>query len=335
MSGSGSDANGANGKNGHGALRDAAPHRDTPPGLELIGPVRDARKLAELQLVIKALGVQHGISSRDDGFYFLVPVKKAARVRDALIDYERENRDWPPRRAPREKLAYAGASSSRLSVVWAAVLSIVFLFSGTVAVRGPWFRAGVASSDRILHGEVWRAVTALTLHADAAHLFGNVAAGGVFLWAASRRLGAGRAAMFTLLAGTIGNLANAVAHGIQHVPHSSIGASTAVFATVGLLVGSQARVNRGAGTRSMTDRMGPWVGGAAILGMLGASAQSDLWAHFYGLVAGVLLGLAAARTPAAAESAKGARRWVQPAYALATIGTLVASWGLAFAYPHA
>jgi rhomboid protease GluP len=319
----------------NGAFREPVPppHRDTPPGLELIGPIRDARKLAELQLVIKSLGVQHGISSRDDGFYFLVPAKKAARVRDALIDYERENRDWPPRKAPRERLAYGG--SSRLSVLWAAALSIVFLFSGTVAARGPWFRAGVASSDRILHGEVWRAVTALTLHADAAHLIGNVAAGGVFLWAASRRLGAGRTAMFTLLAGTIGNLSNAVAHGIQHVPHSSIGASTAVFATVGLLVGTQARVNRSAGARSFADRFGPWVGGAAILGMLGASAQSDLWAHFYGLVAGVILGLVAARTPPAHEASKGARQWVQPAYALATIATLAGSWALAFAFPNA
>jgi len=102
----------------NGAFREPVPppHRDTPPGLELIGPIRDARKLAELQLVIKSLGVQHGISSRDDGFYFLVPAKKAARVRDALIDYERENRDWPPRKAPRERLAYGG--SSRLSVLW-------------------------------------------------------------------------------------------------------------------------------------------------------------------------------------------------------------------------
>ena len=311
----------------------APPPRETPPGLELIGPVRDTRKLGELQLVIKSLGVEHGISSRDDGFYFLVPTRKAARVRDALIDYERENRDWPPRRAPRERLAVAG--SSRLPLVWAAVLSVVFLLSGPVASRSAWFSAGVSSSERIMQGEVWRAVTALTLHADAAHLLGNVAAGGVFLWAASRRLGAGRAAMFTVLAGTLGNLANAVAHGLQHVPHRSIGASTAVFAAVGLLVGSQARANRTAGARSFADRFGPWVGGAAILGMLGASAQSDLWAHFYGLLAGAVLGLFAARAPAAGQSNEGVRRWVQPGYALAAVATLAASWALAFSFPHA
>ena len=105
-----SEASGASGgdANGHG-FRDPAPRdRQSPPGLELIGPIRDTRKLGELQLVIKALGVQHGISSRDDGFYFLVPAKKAARVRDALIDYERENQNWPPRKAPRESLAYVG-----------------------------------------------------------------------------------------------------------------------------------------------------------------------------------------------------------------------------------
>src|SRR5207245_1202230 len=39
------------------------------------------------------------------------------------------------------------------------------------------FRAGEARADAIVGGEIWRAVTALTLHTDAPHLLSNVVTG--------------------------------------------------------------------------------------------------------------------------------------------------------------
>lgn len=299
-----------------------------PPRMQLVGPVRDGRKLAEWSLVLKSLGVEHGISSREDGWYFLVDVDALPRVQRALREYEDENRDWPPRRAARDRMAYE--PSSALVVGWSVVLAIAFAASGPVFGRSRWFEVGVAETARIMRGEVWRAITALTLHADGQHLLGNVLIGGAFLWFASRRLGAGRAAFFTLLAGTLGNLANALLHNIQHQPHGSIGASTAVFATVGLLVGTQVRSDAARGVRTWRERAAPWVGGAVLLGMLGASAQSDLWAHLFGLLAGVLLGLVVARGPSRADG----RGWVQPAYTLATLAVLVGAWTVAFALPH-
>jgi membrane associated rhomboid family serine protease len=295
------------------------------PRVEAIGPIGDGRKVSELALVIKALGVPHGISSRADGYYFLVPAARAARVRAALSEYEDENRNWPPRPAPRERLPFAG--SPRLPLLYAGVLGVLFLLSGAAASHSAWFDVGTSVSARIARGEVYRAVTALTLHADAGHLLGNVGGGAVFLWATARRLGAGKAALLTLAAGTIGNLANALLHVLRHQPHASIGASTAVFGVVGILVGTQARRNREVGTRKWTDVAGPWVGGAAILGMLGASEHSDLWAHFFGLVAGAALGLVFARPQTRASEA----RWVQPVLALVTVAILAGSWAIAFA----
>ena len=294
-----------------------------------IGPIHDSRKLSEYALVLKALGVSHGLSHREDGFYLLVPQRSEARVRGALLDYDRENRDWPPRPARRERLGFEG---TRLPLVWAAILTALFLLSGPVASnasRSPWFAAGVASSERILHGEVFRAVTALTLHADAAHLLGNVLCGGTFLWAASRRLGAGRAAALTLAGGTLGNLANALAHPSGH---NSIGASTAVFATVGLLVATQARANAQLGARKWTDRAGPIVGGVALLGVLGASAESDLWAHLFGLASGALLGFIFARAPREGASP---RRWAQPALAIGSALAVAGAWAIGFAVTRA
>ena len=97
-----------------------------------------------------------------------------------------------------------------------------------------WFERGSADADRILHGELWRTVTALTLHADLAHVLSNAIGITVFLGALSSIMGPGLSSALVLLAGAGGNLANALIHGSSHV---SIGASTSVFGAVGMLGG--------------------------------------------------------------------------------------------------
>src|SRR5579859_7358304 len=101
-----------------------------PPSVQLVGPVRDGRKLAEWSLVLKSLGVEHGISTREDGWYLLVGVENIPRVQRALRDYEEENRDWPPRRVGRDRLEQEPSAS--LVVGWAMVLALVFAVSGPV-----------------------------------------------------------------------------------------------------------------------------------------------------------------------------------------------------------
>src|SRR5229473_2344802 len=51
-----------------------------------------------------------------------------------------------------------------------------FTVTGTPAAGSPWFERGAAAAGRILAGEPWRAVTALTLHADVVHVVGNAVA---------------------------------------------------------------------------------------------------------------------------------------------------------------
>ena len=96
--------------------------------------------------------------------------------------------------------------------------------------------AGVADAERIRSGEWWRAVTAMTLHADVMHVLGNVVASVIFVSAAGRWLGPGVAAMLILLAGTGANLLTAL---VEKENHLSVGASTATFAALGLVVGLQ------------------------------------------------------------------------------------------------
>jgi membrane associated rhomboid family serine protease len=259
------------------------------------------------------------------------------RALEAIRLYEVENRNWPPRRA-RELLPHARSLVAPLLML---LLVLFFSFTGPADRSSEWFARGTASSDRILHGELWRTVTALTLHADTLHVLGNALTGSIFLSAVNRRLGDGRGPLVVLLSGALGNWMNAVWHRTGHL---SIGASTAVFGAVGVLAATQLAVDRREGGRPWLQRVAPVVGGLALLGMLGASPHSDLLAHLFGLGAGLAVGLAASATMAlsrrgapndftgttiAPTRTKGSRI-TQIASALAALGIVLGSWALAF-----
>ena len=151
-----------------------------------------------------------------------------------------------------------------------------------------WFERGSADAERILLGELWRTVTALTLHADIAHVLANALFGALFLSAVCGALGPGVGCALVLLSGAGGNLANALFQSSHHV---SVGASTAVFGAVGLLSGLAVARRR----RQRSLRRHAWVpigAGLAILAMLGTTGtRVDLWAHLFGLLVGGALGI--------------------------------------------
>jgi membrane associated rhomboid family serine protease len=140
----------------------------------------------------------------------------------------------------------------------------------------------------MLAGELWRSVTALTLHADLRHVIANAVSGTLFVGAVCGMLGFGLGGALVLLAGAAGNLANAVFHGTHHV---SVGASTAVFGAVGVLSALMFVARR----RREPRKRRAWLAlgaGLALLAMLGTSGERvDLWAHLFGWLAGVGVGL--------------------------------------------
>lgn len=98
-----------------------------------------------------------------------------------------------------------------------------------------WSRLGSLDVFRVkTFGEWYRCVTALTLHADSQHLFGNVLFGAPFLILLCRRVGLGLGLFLILLAGSFGNALNAWYRPAGHI---SLGFSTALFGTVGVLSG--------------------------------------------------------------------------------------------------
>ncbi|MGL1861552.1 MAG: rhomboid family intramembrane serine protease [Pseudodesulfovibrio sp.] len=163
-----------------------------------------------------------------------------------------------------------------------------------------WLDLGSAKASGILSGEWWRVFTALTLHGDGAHVVGNALIGGVFVWLATRRLGAGLTWLLTILGGGVGNLFNAMA---LAGTHNAIGFSTASFAAAGILAGiapfgvGGGRHGLGSGNLSLRvyefikSALIPVAAGLGLLAMLGAGENTDLGAHLFGFLSGLTLGL--------------------------------------------
>ena len=195
---------------------------------------------------------------------------------------------------------------------------------------------------RVLH-ELWRAITALTLHTDDAHLFSNLGFGLLFLIPLCRRAGLGLGIALALLAGIFGNACNSLIKGANVL---SIGFSTALFGAVGALccltaADSFRHIQRFAHLPQFTSisifsllrrLLLPVAAGMALLGFLGGGgeARTDYSAHILGFCFGVLTAVAALpmeKRIFVLPPAKQKR--VQAILLLAAFGLLISAWSYA------
>lgn len=253
-----------------------------PPDRVRVAPRR--AQADEWALVLASQGIESRVRAAGHGFALEVAPGEGERATRVLTVYEAENP------ATRHEAAALWKGDIQAGIAVPALLLAFYFVTGPRDPDVPWFERGAADAARILDGELWRTVTALTLHADLSHVAANAITGAIFLTAACHVLGPGVAVALSLAAGAGGNLVNAWLHGSHHV---SVGASTAVFGAVGLLGGAgvMRRLRRGSWGRAA---LAPIAASLGLLAMLGASGeQVDLWAHLFGLGVGAVLGLAA------------------------------------------
>ncbi len=228
-------------------------------------------------LVLTAMGIQSLIAPDGKFTVLYVAPEDAARANEQLAAYDSENRRRPPGRV------WLRPPLPRIEV--AMVYWTVLLF----------FFAAARHAGLMLKGEWWRAVTALCLHQSGAHLLGNLVFGTVFLMLLSQVTGAGVAALAMITPGAAGNVLSAL---VRSPEHSSIGASTAIFAGIGLLAAlRQARRQDHADLAFSTLRNWvPVAGGLALLAFLGFSGENtDILAHVLGFGSGIAAGWMLAR----------------------------------------
>lgn len=177
-----------------------------------------------------------------------------------------------------------------------------------------WRNMGALDVARVIRShEYWRCATALTLHTDAQHFFGNLLFGGLLLGLAARRMGLGLALLLAVLAGTLGNAANALYRPLYHV---SLGFSTAVFGLAGS-IGADSALREGLAHGGWRKALLPLGAALALLAMLGTEGdRTDYAAHVFGLGAGFALGLAAGYLLRERGVPRPALQWLMGLFAL-------------------
>jgi rhomboid protease GluP len=299
-------------------------------GFTAIGPFGSDRKLREAALVLTSKAIAHGIARGIGGGVLLVRDRDYVRAREELDRYEEENRDFPPQRFV-ERSRYR--SVSFVVAMFALFVAFAWVTGPVGKPNGIWFQEGSSVSSLVLSSEPFRAVTALTLHADGAHVLSNLVSGAIFGRALEKRLGPGAAAFSILAAGAVGNIGNAAFYASVGELHRSIGASTAVFGAVGLLattqlfLGSQRTANQHQ-KRHITEYLAPIVGGLALLGALGSSPTTDIGAHAFGLLAGFVVGIPFALI---AKKSRNVSFYPQLGLGLASVALIGSSWAFALA----
>lgn len=275
-------------------------------------------------LVLHSLDIPYEIVRGLDRVALAVPASFAERAKFELWQYDQENRRLSPAARPLP-LEYQNGVPGALAYV--IVVCLVAWMAGEGFLGRDWLSAGRVDGALIRAGEWWRTFTALTLHSGIRHLLGNLGFGALFGILAGRLVGAGVAWLGILLAGAAGNALNTV---LLESSHRSIGASTAVFAALGLLAGFVWRARLMSQER-WPYRLGPIVGGIALLAFTGTGDENtDIGAHLGGFVCGFAAGVAL--TLAATQLAN---RRLQVLCGIAALAVLLAAWTMALAIPGA
>ena len=255
----------------------------------------------------------------DDGMscVLVVPAEFSPRAVDQLRLYDDENP--PVRPKPRKRIVYQDALPGVIGYV--LVVCAVAWLAGYSFFGSNWFVAGRVDGSLIRDGEWWRTITALTLHSGVRHLLGNLVFGVFFGIFAGRLLGSGVTWLAVIIAAALGNTANTL---LLDSTHRSIGASTAVFATLGILAGYVWRGQLMAQDRWST-RFGPIIGGLALLMFTGTGDENtDIGAHLLGFVCGFATGMLLTiigKMPAPAR--------IQKAAGCVALGLIYVSWLIA------
>lgn len=247
-------------------------------------------KIKSWTLVLAARKIPFQLEKSSLETRILVPTELFQEALDQIRIFEEENRNWPPPLPEAAPLHDNTLHTLCILLLLATFHNVTQVNLGDgVPTPGEWLQLGSAHAWKIMQGEWWRIVTALTLHADWLHLLGNLVFGGVFIARLARELGSGLAWLLLLTSGAAGNLLNAW---LQHPDHRAVGASTAVFGIIGLSsLLSLVRFRKPLWRRWPL----PIAAACGLIALLGVGGErTDLGAHLWGFFCGGILGLVTA-----------------------------------------
>lgn len=258
-----------------------------PPGTVDAGVYKKRAEGFAHSVVVLAMGEAAWLIHTDEVWHLRVKASVGEAVRHQLSCYDRENMGWPPRLAV-DPAAVARKRLPLSPLLWALVVVGVFWMQQ----RWPGFKdVWLLDARRVFdHGEWWRAATALWLHGDAGHLVSNLGSGLWVFFAVLLTFGVRSGWALLAVSAVGGNLAAVSLH--YGDSYRSLGASTAIFAGLGLLVGRAVQMmGRSGHPQRWRAMLVPLLSGLAVLGLLGAGGVNiDVLAHGTGFGTGLLIG---------------------------------------------
>ena len=254
--------------------------------------------------VLASKGIPFSVVYNSEGGVIAVSGDVAEAARSEIWSYHVGNVGWPPAKdeenGDKSSLLLTGGA---LACGLACALVLALVYVREISGDASWREAGVWNAEKVLNGDWWRIITALTLHADISHLLSNI------FWIAlleaflTMEIGGGLAALMAVFTGALAN-AGMLSMGAEH---SSLGASTMVFSLVGLLCSVQfvhlykSRVKDG-GSFVILIPWKPLFAGVVIFAFYGTAPGTDVLAHGMGLASGMLVGFPVERLGFLSES---------------------------------
>ncbi len=273
------------------------------------------KQIRDESLVLLSQGISHRIDRSEDGpFQIFVEPEKRRTAQFQIRLYHLEN---PPRNDnPPLPLKF---SLQPLWVLAVPVVCTLLDFSDAVSQMNS---AGIADAGKILRGEWWRAITAMTLHGDGRHLAGNLVSGFLALSLLHYRIPLAKLVPFLAVASAVANFF--VALTVQ-TNFRSLGFSGFVFAVIGCLAVIEFRLMPRE-THGMLRRFAPLCGAASLAVFLGLGENADILGHLYGFIAGILCGFIPKKKTLrwGAPTVAADILWIAAYYALFIIGWTLA-----------
>jgi len=233
-------------------------------------------------LILAYAGISSRTTGQPDNWTISVLPEDSEKALAEIESYFQENRESPDgeddwSRVPHNIRIGIGAALGLLAG------HIFMIHHGGISLFAEKYGASASS---ILNGEIFRTVTALMIHADSVHLAGNMAALALLFTVVCSVQGFGVGSFCVLASGAMGNYLTALLYQSAHI---SIGASTAVFGAVGILIAHQTFSS----FRVAKQRFRAWLplgGGLCLLGLFSEGEHTDILAHLFGLRSGMAIG---------------------------------------------
>lgn len=234
------------------------------------------------RLILSSTGISYHLREDEHRWDILVNDKDYEKALIVIEQYLKEN---PEVQKTEDPLYYKYQRT--FTGIWVSIILIACHVAIAIGDKSDLFVKKYGSSAfHVLHGELYRSVTSLMLHANTLHLIGNIAGIAIFGTAVCTIMGWGVGWLIILATGIVGNLTNALLYKSGHI---SVGASTAIFGAIGILSAYQFFKKFKQSGQKIKAFL-PLSCGLALLGILGSGEHSDLMAHLFGFLSGILLG---------------------------------------------